>query len=142
MPEVTFKVGSVEFSIDFADQADLEQKLSLFNATKIAQLISETFHISSPPESAQGFDDLVQISERGQIKLLHPPSKKTDQIKLTLFFSSEGLSTEEIKQYTGVSNPRSYMTKQDFIKSGKKFALSADARAFVANKLIPSLRSK
>jgi hypothetical protein len=140
--EARIKTKFGELTIHFADKADLESKLkqvselsSTIETTLGSILVKETEKVLSE------FADLCTTSPDGSFKLLKYPKKKAQILRLAAFLSPTPLNAAQLKQITGVDNPRAYTGKDFMPNPDGTFSLSSNGRTKVANKIIPALRA-
>lgn len=142
MVQLRIKTKFGEVAIDFKDNKDLETQLSKIDFNELQEIITKkvpsSFSVTS--DLIEEYKDLYRLNSAGNVILTKIPKKKTDAIKLAIFLSERGLTTSEIKISTGVTQPKSYMNKKDFIQDGDSFSLPADTRKEVLEKIIPKLR--
>lgn len=142
MPQIKIKTKVGEILIEFIDNSDLANKLDKINFKELESIVTKRvpniMHIESIV--IEEFKDLYRLDSSGNIHLNKIPKKKGDAIKLAVFLSEKGLSTNEIKISTGISNPKAYMNKKDFIENGDSFTLETEARKEILEKIIPELR--
>ncbi len=132
-----------ELTIHFKDKADLEAKLSQVNelATTIEKQIGSIL-VKEPEKVLPGHEDLYSIGPDGSIKLLKFPRQKSAISRLAAFLSPNPLTATQLKQITGVGNPLAYLGKGFNANPDGTYSLSAEARAEVTSKIIPSLRTE
>lgn len=134
------KVG--EFTVHFNDKSDLETKLAQipeFASTVESKL--GTILIKEPERVIPGLEDIYTIAPDGSIKLLKYPKQKTDLLRLAAFLSPTALNAAQLKQITGVDNPKAYVGKDFTPNPDDTYSLSSEGRTEVANKIIPALRA-
>jgi hypothetical protein len=142
--EVRIRTKFGELIFHFSDKADLEKKLAPMSefATTVEQSIWPIL-AKELVKVIQGLEDIYAIEPDGTIKLLKYPMEKAEVLRLASFLSSTPLTVAQLKKITGVDNPKAYMSSKDFTENPDgTYALSTGARADVANKTIPSLKSK
>lgn len=143
MVQAKIKINDIEFIIDFEDEKDLESKISKVDFSKAHELLSKKFGLNDNKKSGpDDYSDLFSINSTGKVQLKKFPKKDRDLVKLAVFFSPDGLTTNEIRDITGLSNPRAYMPAKDFLKRGEKYTLGADSKKYVIQKLIPKVREQ
>lgn len=133
------KVG--EFTVHFIDKSDLEKKLAQipeFSATVDSSVGS--ILVREPERVIPGLDDVYTIAPDGSIKLLKYP--KTDLLRLAAFLSPTALNPAQLKQITGVDNPKAYVGKDFTANSDGTYSLNAEGRTEVTSKIIPALRTE
>lgn len=142
MAQIKIKTKVGEIAIDFTDNKDLETQLTKIDFKELETIVAKNVPNISREHSMiiEEFKDLYRIDSVGNVHLNKIPDKKADAIKLTVFLSQRSISTNEIKLSTGISNPKAYMNKKDFIEDGDSFTLETEARKDVLEKIIPSLR--
>lgn len=142
MAQIRIKTKVGEIAIDFTDNKDLEAQLNKIDFKELETIVAKKVPLAShgSSEIIEEFKDLYRIDSSGNVHLNKIPNKKGDAIKLAVFLSQRGISTNEIKLSTGISNPKAYMNKKDFIESGDAFTLEAEARKEVLEKIIPKIR--
>jgi len=140
---VRIKTKFGELIIHFTDRADLEKKLSqVLELTRTVEKSIGPILVKKLEKVIHGLEDIYMIGSDGLVKLLKYPKQKVALLRLALFLSSAPLTPTQLKQITGVDNPLAYMGGKDFIANPDgTYSLSSDARAEVANKIIPSLRT-
>ena len=138
--KISTKVG--EIIIDFKDTNDLESQLDKIDLNELQKIITKKIPstIVSASDLIEEFKDLYRLNSSNNVVLSKIPKKKGDAIKLAVFLSENGLSTNELKIATGISNPKAYMNKKDFVQNGEFATLSTEARKDVMEKIIPMLR--
>jgi hypothetical protein len=135
------KVG--EFTVHFNDKSDLETKLAQIpEFTSIIESKLGTILVKETAKVMEEFADLYTMGPEGIIKLLKYPKKDVDSLRLALFLSPKSLTPAQLKQATGVEKPTDYMTKGFVANADGTYSIDPDARAKVANKIIPSLRGE
>jgi len=144
MPDFEAKIKTKfgELSIHFADKADLEDKLK--QVSDFSSTIETTLgpmSVKEPQPVVPEFADLYTIGPDGLIKLLKYPKKKAKILRLAAFLSPKPLGPSELKQITGVDNPKAYTGKDFTPNPDGTFSLSSDGRTEVANKIISALRA-
>jgi len=142
MAQIKIKTNVGEVSIDFTDVKNLENQLQKIDFKELEKIISKnvptlTFTTN---EVIEEFKDLYRINKSGIISLTKIPQTKGDAIKLAIFLSEQGLTTNELKIATGISNPKAYMNKKEFVENGKYITLNTNARKDVLEKIIPNIR--
>lgn len=142
MAQLRIKTKFGEVAIDFKDNKDLETQLSKIDFNELQAIITKkipsSFSVSS--DLIEEYKDLYRLNSSGNVILTKIPKKKGDAIKLAVFLSENGLSTNDLKIATGISNPKAYMNKKDFVQSGEYATLSTEARKDALDKIIPRLR--
>jgi hypothetical protein len=138
--KIKTKVG--EFTIHFNDRTDLETKLA--QIPEFASTIESKLGtmLVREPEKVPEFADLCTIGPDGLIKLLKYPKQKTDLLRLAAFLSPTALNVAQLKQITGVDNPKAYIGKDFIANQDDTFSLSSDGRSEVASRIIPALREE
>jgi hypothetical protein len=133
------KVGV--FTVHFNDKAELETKLAQIPefASTIESRLGAIL-IKEPERVIAGLEDIYALAPDGSIKLLKYPKQKTDLLRLAAFLSPTPLNTPQLKQITGVDNPKAYIGKDFTSNPDDTYTLSSDGRTEVANKIIPALR--
>jgi hypothetical protein len=138
--KVKTKVG--ELTVHFNDKSDLETKL-----LQIPEFVSAiedklgAILVREPERVIPSFEDIYTIAPDGSIKLLKYPKQKTDLLRLAAFLSPTALNAAQLKQITGVDNPKAYLGKDFTPNPDDSYSLSSDGRTEVANKIIPALRA-
>ncbi|SHO43603.1 hypothetical protein NSIN_20115 [Nitrosotalea sinensis] len=142
MAQIRIKTKVGEVAIDFSDNKDLENQLSKIDFKDLENIVAKSVPNILRVETTviEEFKDLYRLDSSGNVHLNKIPKKKGDAIKLAVFLSEKGLSTNEVKTSTGISNPKAYMNKKDFIENGDSFTLETEARKDVLEKIIPKLR--
>jgi hypothetical protein len=134
-----------ELIVHFNDKLDLEKKLDLAN--ELAQLIvskSSTFAVAPEEKVLPGMEGIYTLTPEGLPKLIVYPDSQSDIVRLALFVSPMALTVDEIRQVTGVNNPKAMriFDTDEVMALGEKWTLSAKGRANVSSTIIPSLRAK
>jgi hypothetical protein len=139
--KVKTKVG--EFTVHFNDKSDLEMKLAQIPefASTIESKLGAIL-IKEPEKVIPGLEGIYTNAPDGSIKLLKFPKVKTDLLRLAAFLSPTALNVAQLKQITGVDNPKAYLGKDFTEDADGAYSLSAEGRAEVANKIIPALRAE
>ncbi|MEM3112537.1 MAG: hypothetical protein QXY90_05810 [Candidatus Anstonellales archaeon] len=141
MAQIRIKTNVGEITIDFTNNKDLETQLSKIDFKELESIVAKNVpNISHGSSVIEEYKDLYRLDSSGNVHLSKIPKKKADAIKLAVFLSESGLSRNGIKTATGISNPKAYMNKKDFIDSGDSIALETEARKEVLEKIIPKVR--
>jgi len=139
--KLKIKIFGHELFIQFSNAEELNEKLK--ELEKIISLIKESQVIMniSPKEPLAQYRDLYTYTRDGKLRLLRFPTQKADVIRLTLFLADRALSVNEIREITGIENPKAYMKSTDFVEVGKDtYVLSPNGRKKVVEEIIPKLR--
>lgn len=142
MAQIRIKTKVGEVSVDFIDNKDLEKQLDKIDFNGLEDLVSKRIpnYLVVSSGVIEEYKDLYRLDSSGNIILTKIPKKMADAVKLAVFFSEKGLSTSEMKIATGISNPKAYMNKKDFMQNGEYFSLEAKARKDVLENTIPKIR--
>jgi len=139
--KVKTKVG--EFTVHFNDKSDLETKLAQIPefASTIESSVGAIL-VKEPEKVIPGLEDVYAIVPDGSIKLLKYPKQKTDLLRLAAFLSPTALNPTQLKQITGVDNPKAYIGKDFAANADGTYSLSSEGRTEVTNKILPALRGE
>jgi hypothetical protein len=141
--EARIKTKIGEFTVHFSDKSDLEKKLAQIPefASTIENSIGAIL-VKEPEKPLLGLEDIYAIAADGSIRLLKYPKQKTDLLRLAAFLSPLPLNPAQLKQITGVDNPKAYIGKDFTANPDDTYLLSSEGRTEVANKIIPALRAE
>lgn len=131
-----------EFTIYFSDKTELEKKLTeVQELIQIVERRTAKFAQLELPKPIPGLEAIYTMTPDGLIKILRFPKSKRDGVRLALFLSPKPLTSEQIRQATGVDNPAAYMKTKDFISlPDGTYVLSTEGMRYVTSKIIPSLK--
>lgn len=136
------KFGSLV--IHFTDKADLEKKLQDVNT--LVQTIEgqSSSVVLVKDEDIPGLEGIAVMSSAGLPRIIAYPETDADKIRLALYASRNGLTSEEITRVTGVRNPTANrVMKFDEVNNNRgTYSLSGTGRTTFTSKVLPELRKK
>ena len=141
--KLKIKILGHDLFIQFSNAEELKEKLKelkeIISLIKSSQVIASI----SPMEPLAQYRDLYTYTLDGKLRLLRFPAQKADIIRLTLFLADRPLSVNEVREITGIENPKAYMKSTDFIEVGKDtYALNSNGKRKVVEEIIPKLRER
>ncbi len=141
--ELRIKTKIGEFTVHFNDKSDLETKLAhIPEFSSIIESKIGAILVKEPDKVISGLEDIYTHAPDGSIKLLRFPKQKTDLLRLAAFLSPIAFNVTQLKQITGVDNPKAYLGKDFTANADDTYSLSSEGRTEVANKIIPALRTE
>ncbi|MEM4466316.1 MAG: hypothetical protein QXH49_02505 [Nitrososphaerota archaeon] len=129
-----------ELYIQFSSSDELEKKLSELEIIIDLLIKSQLIMKISPKKPLEQYKELYTYTSDGKLRLLRFPEQKADTIRLALFLAEQSLSLDEIREITGIDNPRAYMKGGDFVELRENiYTLSPEGRKKVVDEIIPNL---